>query len=844
MAELKSMDELELEKYLPYSRLIDTPFETIETEPGSLNCEGINRSLSLDGEWTFAPDGFSDERTDITKDWKDGMKADAPASVHKMLVDAGVLEDPTFAVNDRRAREMSHRTWWFRKDFTYGGNLSNPVLHFDGVCYRAQFWLNGQYLGWHGGMFGGPDYNVSGLLKENNVLIVRIYDAPSNPFPQSETVDVDDGWWHGVTINCVYGWHYASIPSRGIWRSVHIDETPMTTTEKPFFSTVSTDGTVRLIFRTEGRKAEGTIKVSVSPKNFEGKTFCFTKHFTKESDGVSVIHYQFKIDDPHLWWPNGYGEQYLYTANVSFEPDNDIPSYYTETFGIRTVEMGPQVGGVSPDKLNLTYIINGKSMFIKGTNWCTTDVLLRFPKERYERFLGLAKAQHVMLLRAWGGGMPETDDFYDTCDELGIMVRQEWPTCWDSDRLQPVEELKDTVIRAVKRIRNHPSLVTLAGGNESHYADSPAMTEMARMGMEYDGSRMFHKSSPFGGNEEHVGGTIHNYDTYWGRQSIDATLQLSAAFIGEFGAASSPNLGSVMKYLPENEKKVWPLPYDSAFWHHMPRFNSLSAAYDNEFMEKHVHEFSKCNNMQGWIDATQLLQATITRHLLEKFRSRWPYSTGLCYYKLTDVYPAASWSTIDYYGVPKLSYYVIQDAYTPVHSSLIFSSVDVHAGDTLPVYFFDDNLEYASEEKTVSVRAFAGTELIASSDYTVAPSDSTVIHAGDFFVDGKMAESKPLFIVCDVKTGENKIDRTFYWLNFRDSEGCMYETKKARLVISKDGETLRVRNISGVPAMGVIFESDDDRAEFSDNMIWIDAGEEVLLTVKNRGTLSVRGFNL
>lgn len=841
-----SLDEKELERYKPFNCLSETPFETVLlTENGYEQAKNIY-SQSLDGEWQVAADGYTDERTDIALEWEDSFKGSVPNSVHTMLFEAGKIEDPLFAKNDKRARENSYRTWWFKKEFNYDTNLENPVLHFDGICYRCQVWLNGTYLGLHSGMFGGPDYNISGLLKEKNVLIVKIFNAPADPKAYSEYADYDDGWKYGTVVNCVYGWHYACIPSRGIWRSVHIDSTPKTVTEKPFFVPVSTDGTVDLILRTSGKKSNGKISVNIKPKNFKGKCFGFQKEFVRLSEENEVLHYRFKIENPKLWWPNGHGEPNLYEAEVTFAPQGDIPTYCKTSFGIRTVEMAPLPDGMREDMLNLTYVINGKPIFVKGSNWCTLDALLRFPNERYDRFLSLIKEQHIQLLRAWGGGIPESDYFYDKCDELGIMVRQEWPTCWDSDRTQPEDELADTVIRNLIRIRNHPSLVTLAGGNESTNADSPAMTRMARMCFEYDGTRVFYKTSPFGGANPY-GGVIHSYITYWDRQDIDATLNLEAPVIAEFGMASAPNIRSVNRYLPDDEKSVWPPKEKGSFHYHMPRFNECEGYIDMDFIGKRIGEFSRAETMQEWIDASQMAQATVIRHLLEKMRSRWPESVGVYYYKTTDVYPACSWATIDYYGVQKLSYYVIQDAYAPIHSALVFKSVDVKCGDKIPVYYFDDNCETTGKNVTVNVKAYDSSLLQTENKiYDATGKTGFSSFVGEFEMSKKAAESKPLFIVSEVVMDGNVCDRTFYWLNFKDKSGCIYDIPRAEIDVKTENGKVYLKNTSSVPAVGVTVECplNDEVFTVSDNVFWLEAGETVCLDVNITDGLEIKAFNM
>ncbi len=837
----RSLDDIEREKYKPYSLPMDTPYEEVALTRGAAVSHCPPPPVqSLDGDWQLAEGGYTQDRTDLSRPWADALTVRVPNSIHTNLYMAGRIPDPLFGKNDKLARENSYKIWWYKKTFRRDEAVRNPTLRFDGVCYRARFWLNGRYLGEHGGMFGGPDLDISGILEEENTLIVKIEDAPSNPYAYSEYADFDEGWKNGVVVNCVYGWHYACIPSRGIWRPVHIDTTPRTAIQKPFAATINArEGIVDLLLFSRGAAAKGTVAVTVSPKNFEGDAYSFEKAFEKPA-GDKILHYRMKIENPRLWWPLGHGEQNLYRLAVTFRPEGDIPSHYETGFGIRTVEMGPLPGGPREDTLNFTYILNGKPIFVKGTNWCTTDALLRFPDERLDRFLTLLKTQNVQLLRAWGGGMPESDEFYDRCDELGIMVRQEWPTCWDSDRLQPESELAETVARNLERIRNHPSLVTLAGGNESDKAESPAMTRMARLCYELDGTRTFYKTSPYGG-------AIHSYITYWERQDIDASLRLKAPFIGEFGMASAPNLQSVQRYLPDEEKTLWPPAEKGSFYYHMPRFNECRGAIDIDFIGKRIPEFDKGDTMQGWINASQLAQATVIRHLLESMRSRWPESVGICYYKATDVYPACSWATVDYYGVPKLSYYVVQDAYEPLHAALILESIDARAPLEAPVFLFDDGEEAAGREVMVRVRAFdSGLDMARTREYTMKGETGFSTRLGGFPIDGKLLESSPLFLTTEVFVDGERRGGTFYWLNFKDASGCLFDRPRTALfyTAAEDGYII-VENAGDKPAVGVTVEcyGEDTVFETEDSVFWLNAGESVRLRVNRTEGLTIKAWN-
>ena len=195
--------------------------------------------------------------------------------------------------------------------------------------------------------------------------------------------------------------------------------------------------------------------------------------------------------------------------------------------------MAPVNGKPDPKLFDWTFVINGQPMFVKGTGWCTCDAMMDFSRARYDRLLTLAASQHIQMLRAWGSGMVETDDFYDLCDRKGIMVMQEWPTAWDSHNTQPFDMLEHTVRDGTLRLRNHPSLAIYTGGNESGNPFGKAIDMMGRLNIELDGTRDFHRGEPWGGSH-------HNYDVYWGGEHLDHSFSHTAVFYGEFGIASYP----------------------------------------------------------------------------------------------------------------------------------------------------------------------------------------------------------------------------------------------------------------------------------------------------------------
>lgn len=852
MSEHISLELSEKKQFAPGPSPYEVPALRLFAEEENRVLHSTVRTLSLNGAYEMAADGEDAHRLAENTAWDDAISANIPCTVATALYEAGKIPDPMFGKNDFFAREAAYRTWWFRKTFDYDGGMENPRLCFAGVCHEADFWLNGVYLGRHAGMFAGPEFAVKEHLKPRNTLIVKIYNSPADRKHYSPYADYDDGWKNGVVLNCVYGWHYASIPSRGIWQGVTLTDTPKLSVERPFLFTEDyRTGTVGLCLSLSGT-AKGKIGISVAPQNFDGKEEYFSADFA--ADGETKLHYSLPLSDFRLWWPNGYGEQPLYTVDISVAAEGDLIQRFSETVGIRQIEMIPAAeprteeekqwrnAAYSEDQkqsgakqYNWQTVVNGKPIFIKGTNWCTLDALLRFPDERYDRFLSLAKQQNLQLLRAWGGGMPESDYFYNKCDELGLLVQQEWPTCWDSPKTQPYNALCETVISHTIRLRNHPSLVRWAGGNELTAFNEPIVSKMGALAWELDGTRPFHRTSPYAGSR-------HDYGTYWEKKPMDHSLSLNAVFIGEFGMASLPNTESVARYVPQEEIEKFDPSAKTALTYHTPRFNECAELIDMEHLMLRAKGFWEIKTTADLIETTQLAQAVCLRHVIESQRAAAPVSTGVCYYKLTDVYPAASWSTVDYYGVPKLSYYVVQNANKPVHLMLSFHSIN--AAEDYPLTLLDDCRTLSGKPCTAVVTGYGKTlQPLFEKRVDFVP-DGPVNRVTSLRLTKEEQDEILIFslsLLCEGRTE----DRTFYFVNYAKPPGILKQLPETLLEVTV-AEDVILKNTGNVPAVGVMVECPAYDTVFtaSENYLLLAPGEERRVKVNKKGGLRIRGLNL
>lgn len=825
------MDEIDNESYGAGPSPLDSRATTMTLGAGAATHPTGVLVLTLDGEWTMS----------AHEDFRDAISAIVPGSVHAALVVAGRLPDPTFGRNQLISAKESYKTWWFKRTFRRPNGTQRERLVFNGVCNRCTVWLNGVKLGRHEGMFGGPTFEISKHLRDENMLIVKLDPIPHGFNGSFAKETHNTSWQKTVVFTNVYGWHYSQCPSLGIWRSVRVEGAPAVRLDHPFISTRNTKTGVMDLFvplNGSARKWSGTLVGTIRPDNFEGAVRKFSMK-VKSGTARNELHLRLRIPNPKLWWPVDLGAQNLYRLTLSFIPDGigaaDTRSF---TFGIRTIETRPLPSGPRPDKFNWTFVINGRSTFIKGTGWCTLDPLMDFRRERYERFLKLAKDQHCQMIRAWGSGMPETEEFYDVCDRLGILVMQEWPTAWNSHKTQPYDMLEETVRLNMLRLRNRASLAIYAGGNESALPFGRAIDMMGRLAIELDGTRPFHRGEPWGGS-------AHNYDSWWGRQTLDVHVRQEADFFGEFGLACAPVFESVQRYLPDNEKNLWPPPRKGSFEYHTPIFGT---ADDISRLTQFSQYFVPKNSSLEMITiGSQLAQVVCLRHQLERARTRWPYCTGALYYKMNDNFPAASWATADWYGAPKIGHYFCQDAFAPLHACVVLNSVhNVAAHLTLPVMLLDDANALQHSRWQVLVRAYDGQlrEIKRTAFDGKGPIEGPR-RLGNFELSFEQTETVPLLIVAEVIKDGALADRTFYWVNYEPVKGCLFTLPRTTLTMKAEDGRVIVTNTGLLPAVGVhvVRPGHLDTFTASDNYFWLDAGESYKLQVSEIRGLKLDAWN-
>ena len=808
-----------------------------------------NYTLPLDGTWKMTSTGKVSDLA-AGKGWDKAYDAAVPGSIYTALTDAGVIQDPYLSDNMKQANKYSEKSWYFLRTFTYEGKGERVELAFDGLCNVADIYLNGKKISSHEGMFGGPYVDVTGVIKKGeNTLMVHLYPAKY--------------YANTVVFNCSYGWHYAKLFPLGIWQSVTVRDLPTVKLDSPFITTVDhTKGTVDLAIELDkqaGSAISGELTVSFAPKNFEGTASYFTKTVSAGAVDSTTLRYRCDIPDFKLWWPGGYGDQNLYTMKVTFEAADGTISYAESDFGIRTLDYKALPAGEHQNTYNRVFVINGKDIYMKGAGWCTPDSMMRFTREDYDRILSRARDAGINYFRAWGGGLVETDEFYDLCDEYGICIYQEWPCCWDSTNTQPADVLYETVILGAKRLRNRASLVVWGGGNEgtAPYSDK-VLNNMGKLTYETDGTRDFWRQD--GG----TGGTNITHDHIWWSGAspehyIKTYSDMRNVNLTEYGLGAMINLDSIDKYATAAEMAEWPVDQKGVIAYHTATFNGFEGwtpsphGYDIDTHLHYASMFYKVDSLADLVRGSQLAQAQADYLPAMNARINYPYSSMNVVYKLNDNYPGASWAIVDWYGAPKIAYYMIQDAYRSLMAAPKTDHYNTYnaAGEsealTLPVYVLDDLDALAGKEWSVKVTAYGeDLSVVKTQTFTGKASVGTVGKAGDFALTAEETDNTPLTVTFDLYVGGQYQNRTFVYFNYEYEPGSLFYLPRTSLTYSVSGNTVTVKNTGDLPALGVELTA-KDTAKFvtSDNFFFLAAGETVTITVNDGGLVEgVTCFNL
>jgi beta-mannosidase len=662
----------------------------------------MNRRISLNGsDWQFKEFYGEDWRwrnshMPDSRDLRGWRVGSVPGCPYHDLWKLGEIPDPYVERNSLLCEWIPQRTWLYKKTFAVDEEVKGQHfwLYFEGVDYQAEFFLNGESLGTHIGMFTPASFDVAGQLRygEENLLAVVIEAAPHEEPQVGRTSRV-----RTLKTRMNYWWDFCPrMIHLGIWDDVYLDVIgPVRIADvfvrpqlAPDFSRADVSVSTEL-----DSVVQGTADFEVTLR-YEGAVVAHQRTRHELELGQTQLETCLEVNAPQLWWPNGHGEQELYEAEVRIvrpsadevnPEEEDISAARTLRFGIRQIGLAPNESA-DPAALPYTFMVNGRKIYAKGWNWVPMDVMYSVPQPaKLEHLLTLAQRAHVNLLRIWGGGLIETEAFYEQCDRLGIMVWQEFiqsssgidniPSA-DADYVQAITEAAEQI---VPRKRNHPSLAIWCGGNElsggveQPLGDShPVLESLKSVVKRLDPDRLWLPTSPsgsvFGNTLENLAvdpAALHDVHGPWEYQGVTGQCDLynrgSSLLHSEFGVEGITNLRTLNATISKEHQ--WPVTLDNPYWFHRGAWWVKRPMWDRTFGE--------LDSIEELVHATQFIQADGLRYALESDRRRKYHNSGTLPWQFNEPYPmAACTSAVDYYARPKPVYYAVARAY----ASLLISA--------------------------------------------------------------------------------------------------------------------------------------------------------------------------
>ena len=666
------------------------------------------------------------------------LRCSVPGSVQSAILENGLSPQPWYYGTNARWLEKATvgKQSWFFKRFSVPERWRNKRvrLHFSAVDYRANYYLNGQFIGTSEGHFAPFVLDVTQFLHCDslNLLAVQIDAFPyASPIKPSQRALSAQFARSQVLINS-YGFDFVpAVCPLGISDDVYLLAVDNAFIEDVWIRSKLDDGfhqaTLRIATTIDSQSAqEGTLALRIAPEEAADAVVQSEARITLQP-GKNVIEQQIEVKDPHLWWPNGAGKQSMYRADVTLSNGSGMPLHqFRQPFGIRKLQMAFNEGhDLSP--YPLTFVVNGKPIYVKSGGWVPTDLFYRMDTDRYERLLQQAKNAHFNMLRWWGGGIPERPAFYELCDRLGLMLFHDvFMANAEFDNPRFLDLLDRQAPMFLKTRRNHPSIVLWDAGNElfqetnqqatsrlweivpkldptrPFYPPSPTIgCKHAITNYSYDPSSDYAATNRFGSDPELgmkiragrypdwtiIGQPNNEYYRRWierlKRHHFDPGIPADQAnafgiqLTLEGGASNVANAATLKRILPPSELDGYRGSLSPAWLYH----NARPGGYDWLQHDRTVEIFGNITDLETYVAAGQYARAQIVAYGLEEMRRRKFAFSGTSMWQYNEPWPnAAGNCLVDYFGKPRIPYDLVQRAYEPVHLSLRFQGIKWRAG--------------------------------------------------------------------------------------------------------------------------------------------------------------------
>ncbi len=766
----------------------------------------------------------------LNKDWQfkaiddsTWLSAKVPGVVHLDLLNNGIIPNPYDSTNEQQLQWIGEKDWEYKLVFNTDTlpNFQNKDLVFTGLDTYANVFFNDSLILQADNMYRTWRISLNNLLKNGENTLKIIFKAPEKINKEKARklkYKLPDDRAFSRKAPFQFGWDWgAKFLTAGIWKPVYID-----------FWDKAKISDIQLVQKNMDSK-EAKIAANININSSVNETYkiqiftddsLLTEKDLQVSKDKNIYPVDFVVKNPKLWWCNGLGKQNLYKLEFKLLFDNQLIDKKNQTLGIRTIELVQDKDSIGK---SFYFKLNGKPIFVKGANWVPADIFLpRISKTDYEKLIDEAVWANFNMLRVWGGGIYESDDFYNLCDEKGILI---WQDFMFACNMYPgdtsfVNSVKNEAIDNIKRLRNHPSLALWCGNNEVDNGwkdwgwqkqfgytkkDSTEIWNnyikifeqlLPNLVKRYDGTRDYHPSSPtygWGHQENFEQGDSHYWGVWWGHEPFEVFNTKVGRFMSEYGFQALPNIKSIEKFTNKSEQNI---KSETMKVHqkHPTGYETIS-----EYL---LQNYRPAKNFEDYIYLSQLTQAEGITTAIEAHRRAKPYCMGTLYWQFNDAWPVVSWSSIDYYGKRKALQYFVKQAYKPT----IISSIEEN--DSINFYVISDEQEPQSLTLKIYQKDFFGKTLFSDSTTIIINNNSKIVY--------KLPKisNKNTFIYTELYGKGDLLDNDFYY--FAKLKDLQLPSAKINIEIKKEDTATTIVLQSDVLVKNIELISNLD-GEFSDN---------------------------
>lgn len=784
------------------------------------------------------------QRIDLKGTWQvEGagkrVAVEIPGDVHSGLLAADEIANPYWGMNELDLQPLHAEDWTFSRLFEVGDEILHApsvYLHFDSIDTVAEVRINGKEVGHSDNMFARCRFEIKNQLKAGknevevrirsaeNVAIERVdempYEIPSSDYPVQSPhrnlvrkVQCHAGWDWGCCLMAagLYGQVYLAAAAPGRIEHVYTQQHHRQgncAVEVCVEVEAATAATAELVLRLDGQETKKSVALAA---------------------GLNVLNERIDLENPRIWWPAGYGEQPLYELTVEVAGD-----WLSKRLGLRKVEL---VTEEDERGLGFKFRVNGLDIFAKGANWIPCDALpARQTRAALDELLTSAAAANMNMIRVWGGGQYESEDFYDLCDEKGLLVWQDFMFSCSTypatkDFLSSVEK---EARYQVKRLRDHACIALWCGNNEDlgalnwyevsrqnrdrYVVDYDRLTEgvLGRVVDECDPTRRFWPSSPCGGRGDYSDnwhddsrGDMHYWQVWHSGKSFDAYYDVTPRFCSEFGYQSFPSLETIRSYAPEDQFNV-----TAPIMEHHQR----NPGGNSKITEMFTRYFRMPDGFANFVYLSQVQQGLAIKTAVEHWRHLRPICMGTLYWQLNDLWPVCSWSSLEYGGKWKILHYMAKRFYTPTIASAFQTKEDL-----LEVWVTNDRAESVDTNLSLRLFDFVGTQ-VKRLDFTENIAAGSASLQGQFAVGDLVEKRADVFAVLDLQVGDEHFRNEHVFTTWKSCE-----LPRANVTVEvnamEDG-LFSIDLATNSPAFYLTLNAEGIGGEFDDNCFLLLPGEE------------------